>query len=138
MEIKLGNNRGVVLVDDEDYLYLNRFKWYLHNNGYAIKNGGQHKYMHRMALDAPKGWEIDHINRNKLDNRKVNLRFVNRSENNLNTRIRSDNKSGYKNINYDKSRSKWVVAIHRGGKRVYIKRYDTIEAAIEARNSFLS
>ena len=78
------------IVDDDDYEELNQFKWYS-NNGYvcrAIKINGVYKTipLHRTVNKTPIGLETDHINRNKLDNRKSNLRSVSRSINNFNKR----------------------------------------------------
>ncbi len=64
-------------------------KWTYHAQGYAYRwdrSTKPHKclLMHRIIMDTPKGMDTDHINRNKLDNRKSNLRIVTRSANNLN------------------------------------------------------
>jgi len=72
------------LVDDEDFNYLNQWKWHISTKGYALRCiwiGSGHKnrkginiYMHGEVNKTPKGYQTDHINRNKLDNRKSNLR----------------------------------------------------------------
>lgn len=84
------------IVDNSDYGMLSQFKWqYLPaGNGYAKRavqiKLEKHKYkvitvlMHRLILNAPEGVEIDHINRNSLDNRRCNLRICDRSTNMLN------------------------------------------------------
>jgi hypothetical protein len=84
-------------------------------NGYIIVwDGAVRHRAHRLIWEMffgeiPDGLEIDHINRNRSDNRIENLRLVNRSENNLNTGIRVDNTSGYKGVSFDKKRSKYLV-----------------------------
>lgn len=100
-EIRLTQNK-FALVDDEDFERLNQYKWYF-SNGYAKHDSGGRKnrtrlYMHRMALKAEPGQEVDHINRNKLDNRKSNLRFVTHYQNSINVFIRRDNKSGHTGV----------------------------------------
>jgi hypothetical protein len=73
--------------------------------------------------------EIDHINRDKLDNRKSNLRFVTHKENTFNQSVRVNNKSGIRGISYDSSRKKWIATI---GNRS-LGRFKTKDEAIEAR-----
>lgn len=99
----------VCLVDDEDFESLNKYLWIERGakesingiQGYAstsvlndksewFPNGWKkyHSvYMHRFITKCPNGMEVDHINHNKLDNRKNNLRVVTRSENHLNRTI---------------------------------------------------
>ena len=80
------------LIDDEDFEALNKWSWKLSTNGYAIRcpsNGktekGRYKYttvrMHRVIMKPPHGFVIDHINANRLDNRRSNLRIVTQQEN---------------------------------------------------------
>lgn len=75
----------LTIVDDEDYEYLNQFNWQ-HSN-YACRGIRINKkltviQMHRVIMNAPKGMVVDHINHNKLDNRRSNLRIVTTAENN--------------------------------------------------------
>ena len=78
---------------------------------------------------------VDHINRDRLDNRVENLRWVTHSENNQNTGMSKNNTSGHKYISYDKCGDRWVFRKTINGKltRKYFK---TIEEAIEFKNSF--
>jgi hypothetical protein len=92
-EIKLTQNK-VALVDDEDFEYINQFKWRTLKTKcavYAIRTIRQNKIkecilMHRLIMGTPKDQDIDHINRNGLDNKKLNLRNCSRSENLCNRR----------------------------------------------------
>lgn len=69
------------IVDDTDFEWLSRFKWHVDSDGSARKNGkpGEPRLMHRLITDAPAGKEVEHINRNRLDNRRSNLRIVSRA-----------------------------------------------------------
>jgi len=116
-KIKVGNNHAIV--DQEDLGLLNKYSWHLHSCGYAawrgIKNGEKQSiYMHRLLTNAPKGLEVDHINMNRLDNRKVNLRVCNKGQNRLNENAKKGSKSKYKGVYYNNTpgrRKRWVAQI---------------------------
>ena len=141
-KIKLTQNK-FALVDDEDFEYLNQFKWQLNDNGYAVRSEhiylGINKYknnhirMHREINKTPKELFTDHINRNKLDNRKSNLRTVTKSENAINTKLNSNNASGYKGIYWDKFTNKWRAEIKIFYKKISLGRFLNLEDAILAR-----
>lgn len=98
-----------VLVDKEDYPVLSRLNWYISDTGYAISDSPvKHLKMHKLIIGPiPSRTVIDHINRNKLDNRKKNLRVVSQRINNRN----SDKYDLAKRYWYDKRRNTWVVEI---------------------------
>ncbi len=129
-EIKL--TRGhIALVDDTDYEWLNQFKWTFMPPGYAMRRINQHRaqkpqtlLMHRMIMEPIGGKEIDHINRDGLDNRRENLRVVSRSQNLRNRRAFKNNKSGYKGVSFNKQTGKWRMQIHRD--------FDSMEEASHA------
>ena len=89
--IKL-NEENWALVEEADYPLVASHKWYAVKDGhhtYAatnIKNGDGYfnKRMHLLLLEAKKGEIVDHINRDGLDNRRQNLRIVNRAQNRMN------------------------------------------------------
>ncbi len=95
----------VAIVDDEDYGYLMQWKWRFHSGGYAVTNtsrkDGKRKliYMHRLVMNASEDIQVDHVNRkNKLDNRKENLRLCNQSQNNCNKEGLDNSSSLYKGV----------------------------------------
>ena len=128
----------VVIVDDEDFEWLNQWKW-LYNGGYAIRSVGPYKNrkhirMHRLIMDTPDHLEVDHINWDKLDNRRSNLRNVTRSENQRNLspqgRVarsgsrpgrggpgRGPGRSGVYGVQWDCQENKWIVKFKVDGKR---------------------
>jgi hypothetical protein len=123
-----------VLVDYENYEWLNQFKWYFHNLGYA--SNGRMGYMHRLIIDNPEGYETDHINHNKLDNRKCNLRSVTRSENQRNKGIQHNNTSGVSGVRWDKQRDRWKVSFNIDKKIINVGYFKNKISAIKARNQY--
>lgn len=120
-----------MLCDPEDWDNLKECYW-IERNGYAnsIKNC-QRIIFHRivMKVDNPKV-QVDHINGNRSDNRKCNLRICSNQENSFNKYKNSNNTSGYKGVYYDKERNKWRVSIQYNGKSLKSpKRYNTPEEA---------
>jgi len=81
----------------------------------------------------PKGFEIDHINGDRKDNRIKNLRLVTRSQNNKNRSLQSNNTSGYPGVIWYKSRSKWYVTIKSNSKDNFLGYFTNKEEAIAAR-----
>lgn len=73
--------------------------------------------------------EIDHINRNKSDDRWSNLRQASRSQNMANVGLRADNTSSFPGVVWDKQRSKWRAQIRIGGRKVNLGRFPTFEEA---------
>jgi hypothetical protein len=99
-KIQLTKNK-YALVDDEDYEELNKYNWYYSYQGYAVRTNHRLNkciYMHRIIMNPLDYKQVDHINHNKLDNRKENLRICDRFQNLQNSKIRLDNKSGIKGV----------------------------------------
>ncbi|MCY7423508.1 HNH endonuclease [Bacillus amyloliquefaciens] len=129
----------VALVDADMFDYLNQWSWFYHENGYAMrsyrKDGRYRKdRMHRVVVNAPSGFDVDHINGNKLDNRRENLRIATRSQNNANKRMQSNNTSGYRGVNWHKQRRKWVAKIQVDRKSIHLGLYEKKEDAARAYN----
>lgn len=89
----------------------------------------------RQIMNAPQGVEVDHINRDPLDNRRENLRLATRSQNNTNRDVCG--KSGYKGvylIDYKNKTNPWLACLWRGNKRSYLGVFKTKEEAAAAYN----
>jgi len=126
----------VTQVSDEDFDSLNQFLWCL-SGEYASTT---HLYMAHVVLTRtgiviPEGKEIDHIDRNKLNNQRENLRAVTRSQNCHNADLRSNNISGHRGVFFDQERQKWCAFLTINGIRMRLGRYNTIEEAIAVRES---
>lgn len=122
--IKL-TNKLEVFVDDEDFEYLNQFKWCF-DNGYAITTKVPQIKMHRLIMKVGKGIHIDHKNHNTLDNRKNNLRICTNSQNHMN-RIKQRMEtasSKFKGVCWHKDRNKWEAYITKDQKLKYLGLFD--------------
>lgn len=122
--------RGYALVDLED-AGLDVHKWSV-SDGYASANidGKTNVRMHRYLMNPPKGFEVDHVNMNRLDNRRSNLRICSSAENRQNTGKRPSNTTGYKGVGWKKETAKYVARIQKDGKLYHIGYFtNTIEAA---------
>lgn len=144
-KIKLTQNKYAI-IDDSDYIAVSKYKWHYMTIGYAARdihisyiNGKQTKKkqtMHRFLLemiDSKIG--LDHINHNKLDNRRNNLRICSQGANIQNASLRKDNKTGYKGITILKNRAKkYWARISKDNKQKSIGCFYTIEEAANAYN----
>lgn len=117
-----------MIFDDADYHIWQSRVWYLSDQGYAVwrgvENGKKTTYrFHRLVTNAKDGEIVDHINRDKLDNRKSNLRICTQRENCQNS-DRVDNAKGYY---FDNRKKRWTIdSKSLGVKSIYV---DTEEDA---------
>jgi len=122
-------------VDDEDYTYLSQWKWYYSADGYAVRsyrklNGKRGRlYMHRIINNTPKGIDTDHINRDRLYNRKINLRNATRMQNLANTDKPKNNRSGYKGVSWNKKNCKWHASIRFNRKKIHLGYFHDVDTA---------
>ena len=121
-------------VDNVDFFKLRKYNWYFSKNGYAIARiNGKPTYMHSIINKTKKGLHTDHINRNKLDNRKDNLRSATCSQNLLNSKTYHTNNSGHRGVFWYERYKKWEVYISVNKKRIYLGRFKKLNDAISAR-----
>jgi hypothetical protein len=108
-----------------------RHNWYLDSNGYPMTYTGRSKTLHKNLLGKQeKGYVIDHINRNKLDNRMENLRIITAKENSYNRTKNINSNNKYKGVR--KSGNKYIASISKDGIKREIGGFETEEAAAEA------
>lgn len=125
------------IVDVEDLPLVEGKNWYF-NKGYArtnirIANNKQKCVkLHRLIMSDPEGLEVDHINLDKLDNRRSNLRLATASQNQRNRVAYANNTSGYKGVVWHSGAKKWRARIVCGGKKHSLGLYATKELAHEA------
>ena len=126
----------VALVDDDDFEWINQWKWYC-SHDYAARPYGkwphQHKiWMHREINHTPDGYETDHINNNSLDNRRSNLRTCKHSENVKNRSLGRDNTSKYKGVTWHKASKKWAAQIGAHNLHFHLGLFSTAGEAAKA------
>jgi len=132
------------LVDDEDFEFLSKKKWFF-CLGYARRTFHRGKgkgtqdpkaiLMHREILNVNDGEYVDHINGNRLDNRRSNLRKCTIRQNNQNIGIKSTNTSGYKGVSWKKDKNKWKAYITLNNKQKHLGYFEKIEDAAIAYNN---
>lgn len=125
--------RAIAFVDAEDFERISRDRWFLHGEGYAMRNvwprGSGATLMHRVVLKAARGTLIDHINRNRLDNRRANLRYADKSLNARNTEP-----NPYAGVRWHKGAQKWTAEPRICGERRYLGLFaerDDARAAVQ-------
>lgn len=105
----------ILFIDDEDFGFLEGRSAVLKKSRstfYAkISMDSKEYYLHRLILNARKGVEIDHINRNGLDNRKSNLRVATHAQNTYNKFDKKNSKSGFKGVYWVKDKKLWCARI---------------------------
>lgn len=126
-------NRNEVKIDVSDVGKCKPYNWrQCGEKGYTIaKINGENKYLHNFLLNTDK--TVDHVNRDIYDCRKNNLRIVSKSENMMNSKLSTRNKSGVKGVYYDKSRGLWKSYIKKDGKMINIGRFKDFNEAVESR-----
>jgi hypothetical protein len=133
-----GSVKAHALVSEVDAERVLRYPWCLNANGYAWRNdrrqvGSKHTYLHRMivSLVPGDGLYVDHINRDKLDNRRANLRIVTPAQSRQNTPAIVGLHRG---VTFSRDRGLWVASVQLDGRRHHVGRYRTeAEASAAAR-----
>lgn len=126
----------VALIDEEDWPLVAGYKWHairVRRVVYAQASAeGGAVYMHRVITGAAKGQEVDHINDDGIDNRRANLRICSTRQNQYNSRSRRGSSSRFKGVGFNISKNRWVAEINIEGRRIYLGRHRTEEAAARA------
>lgn len=123
----------VFMFDAEDYPKIKDVTWYRCNSGEYIGDSSG-LCIHRIILNAPAGFEIDHINHNPLDNRKTNLRLCTHRQNQCNQPLQRNNTSGITGVSYYSPRQKYRARIKCFHLDIHLGNYPSLLEAVQARN----
>lgn len=131
------NSDNLFYFDLEDYELLKQHTWSEHLHGYLmthIKIDGKfhRRPAHRIILGEPDG-VVDHIDRDKKNNRRSNLRVIDKAANAMNHSLPCNNTTGYCGVSYAKRTGKYVAYIRYKDKQISLGNYTCIEDAIAAR-----
>lgn len=140
--IKTGQTRSdakrklLVMVDDEDYETLSKFNWVSMKELtiYSHTTDKGRILIHRYIMNCPENLEVDHIDGNRLNNQKSNLRIVNSSQNKMNRGPRKDCKSGYKGVTWNNKNCNWNARIMANGRYKHLGCFQSKEEAAKAYN----
>lgn len=131
VEIPLANGRGVAYCDPEDAPLVKLHWWRLTTGGYAeTKVGGIRFTMGEFLIGKVPGMCIDHIDRNRLNNSRSNLRHATEKQNRQNLRRKYVSEAGYLGVR--KRNSKWEARISDDGRYIYLGVFPTNEEAARA------
>ena len=142
-EIELTRGK-VALVDDENFEYLNQWKWMAResgNNYYAVRGVRKNRKlqniaMHRIIMNTSNELQVDHIDHNGLNNQKVNLRNCTRQQNMMNKALTKRNKTKFKGVSTSMRNGQIKISadIKAEGRTIYLGRFKTLESAALAYN----
>jgi hypothetical protein len=140
-EILLSQGK-IATIDDEDYLWVNQWKWYF-DGRYAVRkihfrDGDGNRecikiYLHRAIIQPIPEYVVDHIDRDTLNNSRKNLRVVTYSQNGMN----SGSKRGrnYKGAYFCNTKKKWAAKITLNRKPIWLGHFKSKKEAIKAYNN---
>lgn len=151
-EIPIRNRAGEtiahVLVDEADLEWAMRYRWSLGTHGYAYRGTSQRRdgkllwqrtyLMHRELLGLRHGdpRESDHINLNKLDNRRSNLRIATSAQNKQNRGPARGSRSGLRGVSFHEGADRWRAVVELDGKRHHLGFFDRPEIAAAVASDF--
>lgn len=128
-----------VIVSSKDKELIEKHKWSINSKGYLRRHGPKVNgkwtkiYLHREILNCPNNYQVDHINGNKLDNRRENLRLCTNMLNHYNMPKRSNNKSGVTGVYFSNKLKKWVAEIKANKIKIYLGSFNNIRDAESVR-----
>lgn len=129
------------LVDASDAALVNQHRWFVLKSKTLVYAGrwvraGQTftvRMLHRFILGLPSGrdLEVDHINRDGLDNRRANLRAITHAGNMQNRPSHKGSRSRYRGVSWDSARKRWRAKVRISGRTVHLGRFLSEEEAGE-------
>ena len=133
--VKVG--KAFAVVDDEDWDQVRHKNWHLLKTGYAgcnnwIDGRNYGQTMHRMIMKPRNGFVVDHIDGDKLNNRRANLRVCRHANNCKNAKLSKANKTGFKGVDLHSQNKNFRAQIMVNGKTIHLGCFKTAELAGKA------
>ena len=134
-------NGYIFLIDYDDLSKVSMYSWEKSNDYLLAWDSKLHKpiYLHQLIMgshiDRKEGYVVDHINRQKADNRKKKLRIVTYQENSRNRSLSSCNTSGVTGVSFNKKYEKWQATIRIDGKLIMLGMKKDMDEAIQLRKN---
>ena len=121
--------------DRDDYDRVSQHYWQRHHSGYFFSSiDGKRIALHRFIMDAKPGQKVDHINHQKENSKKSNLRFITSGMNKANASLAKNNTSGVTGISY-RPNNTWIARLMIDGVSHYYGQFKNKEDAIAARSA---
>lgn len=127
---------GYAKVDDEDFERLMQWRWTWPNSDYPARlrpffkrkgtTGGRYIFMHNEVMG---GLFVDHIDRDRLNNQRSNLRWATRAQNSQNVGLKSENTSGVKGVHWHQNLGQWIASLIFEGERHYYGGFQDLSTA---------
>ena len=118
----IDSNGKSFIFENNDYDLIKPYTWSVNSIRGQIRSYSTGKFVtvHRLIMDAKPRQQVDHINRDKFDNRRSNLRFATHQQNQCNKGLMSNNSTGYKGTCYDKRSNRIMAYINYKNVRTYL------------------
>lgn len=134
IEFRVANIDEYGLCDIEDWGKIKNHSWYKNQDGYLITNIDKKPVrLHYLILPKKEGYVVDHANRNRLDNRKSNLRYATNRANAINREKPCNNRTGRIGVGFSTRLNKYIAYININKKRKQLGKYNSLEEAIMVR-----
>lgn len=140
MRNRIGEVVAHVIVDADVFEWASQYQWSANDGPRGVfyargKINGQRTYLHRRIMNAPEGMQVDHINGNRLDNRRCNLRLVTSRQNCMNNGGQKHKTSKYVGVCWFPDCSKWRAVIVYNRKQYHLGLFDSEEEAARVRDA---
>ena len=123
MRDRRGRFKACASIDASDLHLVKKYKWCVNKDNIVATRLDERTMLsiwHLIIGHPPEGMEVDHRNRNRLDNRRCNLRFATRLQNQANLSTRVNSETGFKGVNFDKRRGKYRARIGHNGMQIHL------------------
>lgn len=122
------------IIDCDDYQKIKNYTWRASSNGYIITTKNRKNILlHRLIMNPSDNLIVDHINHNKKDNRKKNLRICTMSNNNMNKSKLSSNTSGVTGVTWNENSGCWVSQIGLNNNMIILGYNTNFDEAVKLR-----